>query len=310
MKLKNYEDDILKTLYNVSFNKLPPQSTTVFLIGPSLKNKEKNIREKVRKELSRKVSYFSGNEVYYPEYLFDELMQGRKKFNLLDLENMLANSVHAVVILLKSEGAIAELGAFANNKKLSKKLLVVVDKKYRNKKSFIILGPVRHIMEQDKRRVIFFDYEKGDPQELCDKLRWEIRFVARNQIIDKTINNPLALQNFIFILLFVAGPLSKEKLMDILKISQKYEADNEESLDSERENKLISTVIKILLKNKFVQIQKNEYLIEYLLTDFGKRKLLDIIGISKRAPRIMREINDQRVRVLNYERKEVKLFCD
>jgi hypothetical protein len=66
-----------------------------------------------------------------------------------------------------------------------------------------------------------------------------------------------------------------------------------------------------LLNNKLIQLQKaDDDSVEYVLTVFGKKRLLEIIGLNKIGPGIIKAINKERVCVLNFERKNVKLFSD
>ncbi len=54
----------------------------------------------------------------------------------------------AIVLFVESEGAIAELGAFALDEQLHKKLFVVISRKYREhpyRQSFLNLGPLKRI---------------------------------------------------------------------------------------------------------------------------------------------------------------------
>ncbi len=65
--------------------------------------------------------------------------------NLLELEEDLASVASIVPIFLESEGAFAEVGSFASNNDLIKKILVFQDIKYKDKESFINLGPLHRI---------------------------------------------------------------------------------------------------------------------------------------------------------------------
>lgn len=65
--------------------------------------------------------------------------------DLLHFESDAGCLSQLIVIFLESPGAWVELGAFANDPVLSKKLLIVVPEKYRTGQSFIELGPLRRI---------------------------------------------------------------------------------------------------------------------------------------------------------------------
>lgn len=65
--------------------------------------------------------------------------------NLLELEEDLASVASIVPIFLESPGSFAEVGSFASNKNLIKKVLVFQDTKYKDAESFINLGPLHRI---------------------------------------------------------------------------------------------------------------------------------------------------------------------
>lgn len=65
--------------------------------------------------------------------------------NLLELEEDLASVASIVPIFLESPGSFAEVGSFASNKHLIKKILVFQDTKYKDEESFINLGPLHRI---------------------------------------------------------------------------------------------------------------------------------------------------------------------
>jgi hypothetical protein len=69
----------------------------------------------------------------------------------------------AVVLFVESEGAIAELGAFALDEQLHKKLFVVISRKYREppfRQSFLNLGPLKRI-ESSK------GHDENAPSGIC-----------------------------------------------------------------------------------------------------------------------------------------------
>lgn len=70
--------------------------------------------------------------------------------DLLTMENTLAEYSDCIIIILESNGAVAELGAFANRKDLCKIILTINDSKYSEKESFINLGPIKFLNNQSK----------------------------------------------------------------------------------------------------------------------------------------------------------------
>jgi hypothetical protein len=124
---------------------------SIFLCGGK---KEEGFRRKLGKEIARKVSKYVYT-VHFPEDMFIELIQGHEKQDLLSLENLLADSVNAIVILLQSPGTFTELGAFSNYLKLQDKLIVNVAPKYARANSFINYGPIRYLKNNTKSKILY-----------------------------------------------------------------------------------------------------------------------------------------------------------
>ncbi|XTZ61642.1 retron St85 family effector protein [Aeromonas salmonicida subsp. pectinolytica] len=99
------------------------KKVTVFLCGADIKNKT-TARSKMASIFSKYPRY----ELLYPEDIFDDLLAGQGKFSLLELENILADSVDSIVMFPESPGSFAEIGAFSNNKELANKIIVLSNK--------------------------------------------------------------------------------------------------------------------------------------------------------------------------------------
>lgn len=65
--------------------------------------------------------------------------------NLLELEEDLASIASIIPIFLESPGSFAEIGSFASNKELAKKVLVLQNEEFSRNESFINLGPLHKI---------------------------------------------------------------------------------------------------------------------------------------------------------------------
>lgn len=117
----------------------------LFLIGGKVTKdpRTKSLRARLRPVLAA----LPNVNVLYPEELFGDLIYG-EKMDLLQLENLLANSVHAVVVCPESPGSLVELGAFSNHPYLCRRLIVVANKKFEHSQSFIRLGPLRYLMQK------------------------------------------------------------------------------------------------------------------------------------------------------------------
>ncbi len=163
-------------------------------------------------DLTSKYAY----AVHYPEDLFVELMLGHQKHDLLSLENILANSVHAVAIILHSPGTLAELGAFANHPILSQKLVIVTDPKYRNRRSFINLGPIRYLQTKTQSKILHLRLEPENLDNLATGIAGASREVAKTSSPKRDLTNPLAAYQFVLAAIHVFDPIPKAALMNLI----------------------------------------------------------------------------------------------
>ena len=85
---------------NDIFKSINTYKTTIFLGGANLK-----LHSKLRHQIANviKSSTFSPHfDIIYPEDVFEELLYGSKKSDLLSLENILAESVDAIILIPES----------------------------------------------------------------------------------------------------------------------------------------------------------------------------------------------------------------
>lgn len=137
----------------------------------------------------------------YPEDIFDDLLAGQGQYSLLELENILADSVDCIVIFPESPGSFAEIGAFSNNEKLAKKMIVLSNKKYKNDKSFINYGPYRLIKKSKSGKVININYDDLSNQlnkmNIYRNVNSHVNQIKKNNPVEKNIANLLEAENFI-----------------------------------------------------------------------------------------------------------------
>jgi hypothetical protein len=130
-----------RRIHDEVYRRFYSYKTTIFLCGAS-PDKKDSVREQLQKALMDK-QYSYMYDIFFPEDLFEELISGPHHQDLISLENILADSVDVVILAIESTGAIAELGFFASNAKLRKKLICLVDQKHKKDRSFIKYGPLR-----------------------------------------------------------------------------------------------------------------------------------------------------------------------
>lgn len=133
--------------------------TSIFLCGKDINDKT-SMRFRIAEGLTKGFWYSNNYDLIYPEDIFDELLYSSNATDLLSLENLLADSVDAVVVIPESAGSFTELGAFANNEKLRTKMICVVDVKYKRDKSFINQGPLKLVKSVNNDAIVYIDENK------------------------------------------------------------------------------------------------------------------------------------------------------
>lgn len=277
--------DVSNFLNEKVFIKIGERSVAIFLVGASRTN-IRSLRDPVRRELSGK-KYIKGFDVYYPEELFEELLSGKRKSDLLELENMLAKSVHAVVILLEGPGSIAELGAFANHKELCDKLVVVVDRKHHRDKSFILLGPLKYLEKKTGSVVIYHDFRNPDLETLGEHIRKAVNKIAKEVTVDRTVANPVAAQHFLLAAIYALEPVNLAALEEVIR-------------EACRGNEIVSytitnTSLNILLRQGEITLRDGRY----HLTDTGLKRLRMLMKLEKEGKAIQHSLDSIRIQIMN-----------
>jgi hypothetical protein len=146
--------------------------------------------------------------------------------NALDLEEQLADFSDIVIILVESFGTVAELGAFSLNPALRKKLLPILDIRYKDDNSFINTGPVTWINEESKYKPsIFTNFQTI--LTCFPEIDLRLKKSFQNNIpIDRKIGKyNFSNKTFLFYLLMIIsslGPISLAEIASILEITISY----------------------------------------------------------------------------------------
>lgn len=115
-----------------------------FLCGANASTHEPSARRKAVKAFIESKS--PDFRVIYAENVFRELVRIGSKRNSLDIEHEISLIADKILIILESESAFCELGAFAH-KNLRDKLIVINDAKFQTADSFINTGPLEAMKE-------------------------------------------------------------------------------------------------------------------------------------------------------------------
>ena len=289
---------IAKSLEQEVFQRIKLNTPTVFLVGAG-RSSASILRDEVRDELEKKPRIRGKFDVYYPEELFEELLWGsRGKANLLELENLLARSVHAVVIILESEGPIAELGAFANHHQLQNRLVVVIEKQYKKARSFIMLGPVKYLREQTKSHIVYYDPKKSYLEQLGQDIRAAVRQLSREITVDSTVSNPIAAHHYLRAAIHVLHPV-KEKTLQFL--INRAIADTGNDGYSEH---IVSTALGILMREREVTLASDGY----SLTTAGRDRLVKLTESQELGPAIVKSLDSIRINALTWRLRRPTLL--
>jgi hypothetical protein len=256
-------------------------SLNLFLIGAreSKGTSQPSMRTRLRKVLEDRQLV----QIYYPEDLFGELIFGEQKMDLLKLENLLADSVHAVVICPESPGSFAELGAFANHDRLCKRLIVVGDDQHRKARSFIRLGPLRFLSQHNYGGVFWHNYPSEVGDDLADKVLNCAKEIRRAHPPRVHLGNPVFLERFLLVVISITQPVSST---DLVYIMQK--------LDASVSRDLIGAALSYLFYKRAIRLESKKYSVK----GTGLDRLEQLM--SYESWRLVRRTMDQlRIEALN-----------
>jgi len=208
--------EIAKTLKRKMLDEVSSlEYLSVFLCGGS-RPEQKSVRREIGKKLSQLRSKYRYT-IHYPEDMFVEILLGHKRKDLLTLENLLAESVNAVVILLHSPGTFAELGAFSNHNLLRQKLIVVVEPKHGGSRSFINLGPLRFLKSLGGRRVLYQALTVDNLSVLVNEIARSTREISDNSPPIRDLSNPVAAYEFYLALIYIFDPIEQKDVIDLAR---------------------------------------------------------------------------------------------
>ncbi|MDD4215049.1 MAG: retron St85 family effector protein [Bacteroidales bacterium] len=265
---------------------------TVFLCGADI-----SLTDKIRYNLAKELTTFRYSYLYdliYPEDIFEELLYSSHSNDLLTLENLLAESVDAIVIIPESPGSFTELGAFANDENLRTKLICIVDKKYKKNKSFINQGPLKLVKKTNKNGLLFID--PNEIEKEVDRLNTVLKKMKKGsgRVGDKI--TLLQIDNFLLPTIFLLEPVSKTILINLVG----YATENEKNAYQST-----TTALTMLTKKRHVELTP----VGYKLTSLGVKEFLRFQHKSKRI-KTQKEtviLDELRLEILNLKNRKKKL---
>lgn len=282
--------------------------TSVFLCGKDISDNS-SIRYRIANILTTRYRYSGGYDLIYPEDIFDELLYSSSETNLLSLENLLADSVDAVVVIPESAGSFTELGAFANNEKLRSKLICIIDNEFRRDKSFISQGPVKLVKSVNKDAVVYIDEKKLGK---IDNNSFELPRFSRDTEVDKVVSSLkkikknsykagnkislLQLDRFLLPVIFLLEPIDKSILAQIVSNAME---------DEKKSFEATTTALTMLTKKRYIELTSDGY----KLTQIGKNEFLSFRKKNSREKYLNKRIaiDELRLEILNLKNRKKRL---
>lgn len=263
---------IYKSIYNDVFCKTFNQTCYVFLCGGANKD---NIRNRTRVILERKQL-----QILYPEDLFMEMLNRNKKSDLLEYENFLAENADIICVICESMGSAVELGAFVQNERIREKMVVVINQKYSRDKSFIMMGPVKHIQKEHPERIVL--YKQDDLESLGKALVRCFRKIHKITYFNKehSFAKLSAYIAFVPMIVYFYKEIARKQLFHELKVFLK----DINGLPPQY-NELFNVSIKYLLKTGV------------LVTDYGDGRNDTVISLSDKGYTEIHKVLSQSIAV-------------
>lgn len=239
-------------IHDAVYKRLIEYKTTVFLCGAG-SHQNASVRRALDEHFTTGDKWFR-YDVFYPEDLFDELLFGPNHHDLLNLENILAESVDAVVLAVESYGAVAELGAFASNSNLRKKLVVIIDKAYRRDKSFINYGPVRLLHDLKEGVVVYGDF--SNIEDMLQDVRSAVSKVRRASPKRPSVRSVVQAHHYVLSAIYLTQPVPRAVLLRLVSHASKGTERNAEALTA--------GALSMLNKNREIELTPEGYALSSL----------------------------------------------
>ncbi|MGA4636877.1 retron St85 family effector protein [Pseudomonas solani] len=171
----------------------------------------------------RIVNRFPEYELFRPEEIGDWHADGVFK-NLIDFESDLASICSLIVVVLESEGAIAEVGAFSQLSDFNKKLIAIVPDNHADDVSFINLGVLRHLRDSHETAVKRYPWNIARPAEADDRtisdmiedIKSELDGLQKSQALKLASEAHLIILIYELSRMFIA--LKEVEILDAIKV--------------------------------------------------------------------------------------------
>ena len=241
----------------------------------------------------------------------EKLYETNSNIDLLTYEELLAELSDEIIIVVESHGTICELGAFALDNKLMKKLYVINDSSFEKKDSFVNAGPIRKIRDIDEERAAYLDYNFSEFKKDF-RLKQHLLQLHNSSITIKPNDNEtkIDLKNLIYELLNIIEifqPLQKEELFYLYKLIKgfnRFEIKDSQSFKIKTYTQIINLLSKLELvnvKDGFIYQSENitcyNALFKIDRNDLSKCRTIILSRIYKNHPERLAVMNSELDRV-------------
>jgi hypothetical protein len=193
----------------------------VFVCGANVSENKHSARSRFI-EYGKK--YLNGIDFFIAEDFFSKVSD-KDEYDLLSIENTIAQFSDCILIFLESASAIAELGAFSNNDKLAGIILAINDKVHVETPSFINFGPLAKLNKISVfKPVIYTNMDTVLDSSSCIRKKIEDHKRKRNIKIEYTslvdFKKMESKRRMLFVLDIITlfQPVSIHDIIEILKV--------------------------------------------------------------------------------------------
>lgn len=229
--------------------------------------KEKNKRYLIKKDLIEykvPIDGFTQDRNVVLPVLSEELYNGKSEaiLDLLTFEKILCKLSDEVLLIIESDGTKCELGAFAADDDLAKKLCIINDIEYENTNSFISQGPIRKVKEITGP-IIHVNYSDFDRflsnlsiKQYLDKIK-----AKKVEYIPNINGNALDVKNLIYELLAIFELFEPLTESEIVYLYKEYKDIHHYSIDKDYKSKFttIESVLRFMHEIELLDNQDDLY---------------------------------------------------
>lgn len=200
----------------------------VFLCGANISEGIPSRRREALLNFAKK--QLPNTQFFLAEDIFDTLRKEGHKKNILDVESDLFDLSDYIIIILESESAFCELGAFAAKNKDRSKIIVINDSRHYKSRSFINIGPIQAIRESSNpANIIYYKMDNNgriDGDSIGSTFAHLNRILYRKPRTRRSRVEPLnpttyftkTTVRFLHDLIYFSGPIGFKEIDIMLKV--------------------------------------------------------------------------------------------